>query len=295
MIVDVPVRVEAAVTVDGIHVAYQVFGDQPRAVLLLPPWSICHSAIWRHQVERLAEHYTVVTFDGRGNGASDRPLDPSNYTDDVSAADALAVLDALGIDEAAIACVSGAARVGLILAARHRDRVPAAIFIAPSLPITPPIPEFAHAVSVFDEPQEAYAGWQKFNRHYWQQDWPDFLAFFMGRCFTEPDSGVEITEYVEMGRYTTPDVITLTADAPGLGREEIVDLAAALSSPTLVIHGAADAVSPVERGQELARLSSGELFTLPASGHQPQYRNPELVNPAILEFLKRHHPGRPYR
>ncbi len=295
MIVDVPARVEGALTVDGVQVAYQVFGDKPQAILLLPPWSICHSAVWRHQVRRLAEHFTVVTFDGRGNGASDRPLDPSNYTDDVSAADALAVLDAVGIDEAAIGCVSGAARVGLILWGRHRDRVPAAIFVAPSLPIAPPIPEFAHAVRVFDEPQEAYAGWLKFNRRYWQQEWPDFLAFFMGRCFTEADSEVQISEYVEMGRQTTADVITSTADAPGLGLEEIVDLAVTVPSPTLVIHGAADAVSPVERGQELARLSSGELIILPASGHQPQYRDPGLVNPAVLEFLDRHHPGHPHR
>lgn len=148
-------------------------------------------------------------------------------------------------------------------------------------------------MSVFDEPQEAYEGWLTFNRHYWQRDWPDFVAFFMGRCFTEPDSAVEIGEYVEMGRYTTADVITATADAPGLGRDETADLAAAVPSPTLVIHGAADAVSPVERGQELARLSNGELLVLPASGHQPQYRNPELVTPAMLAFLKRHHPGRP--
>lgn len=290
MIVDVATRVEGTVTVDGVHVAFQVFGDQPRAMLLLPPWSICHSAVWRHQVQRLAEHYTVVTFDGRGNGESQRPLDSANYADDVSAADALAVLDAIGIDEAAIACVSGAARVGLILQGRHRDRVPAAIFVAPSLPIAPPIQEFAHAVSVFDKPQAAYEGWLKFNRHYWRQDWPGFVAFFMGRCFTEPDSAVEISEYVEMGLCTTGAVITATADAPGLGREEILDLAA-VSSPTLVIHGAADAVSPVERGQELARLSRGQLIILAASGHQPQYRNPELVNPAILEFLKRHYPA----
>jgi pimeloyl-ACP methyl ester carboxylesterase len=290
VIVDVPARVAGAVTIGGIHVTYQVFGDQLRAVLLLPPWSICHSAVWRHQVQRLAERYTVVTFDGRGNGASDRPLDPSNYTDDVSAADALAVLDAAGIDEAAMVSVSGATRVGLALAARHPDRVPAAIFIAPSLPITPPIPEFGHAVSVFDEPQAAYEGWLKFNRHYWQQDWPGFLGFFMGRCLTEPDSAVQVSEYAEMGLQTTAAVITATADAPGFGHDEILDFATSVSRPWLVIHGAADAVSPVERGHELARLSQAELITLPGSGHQPQYRDPELVNRPMLQFLDRHYP-----
>lgn len=246
MTIDVSARVAGAVTIGGVHVAYQVFGNGPRAVLLLPPWSICHPAIWRYQVPRLTTRYTVVAFDGRGNGSSDRPLDPANYTDDVSATDALAVLDAVGIDEAAVVSASGATRVGLALAARHPGRVPAAIFIDPSLPIAPPIPEFAEAVGVFDEPRVTYEGWFKFNRHYWQQDWPGFLEFFMGRCFTEPDSSV---------------------------------------------HGAADAVAPVGRGQELARLSQAELIVLPVSGHQPQYRDPELVNRPVLEFLDRHYPA----
>jgi pimeloyl-ACP methyl ester carboxylesterase len=291
VIVDVSARVAGAVTIGGVEVAYQVFGDHARAVLLLPPWSICHSAIWRYQVPRLTTRYTVVTFDGWGNGSSDRPLDPANYTDDVCAADALAVLDAVGIDEAAVVSASGATRVGLALAARHPDRVPAAIFIDPSLPIAPPIPEFAEAVGVFDEPRVTYEGWFKFNRHYWQQDWPGFLEFFMGRCFTEPDSSVQIREFVEMGLQTTAAVITATADAPGFGRDEILAFATSGTRPWLVIHGTADAVSPVERGQELARLSQAELVVLPGSGHQPQYRDPELVNRPMLEFLDRHYPA----
>lgn len=118
-----------------------------------------------------------------------------------------------------------------MLRGRHGGRVAAAIFVAPSLPIASPIPEFAHAVRVFDDPQAAYQGWLKFNRQYWRQDWPDFVGFFMGRCLTEPDSAVEINENVEMGRCTTAEVITAAAEAPGLGCEEILALAAVPSPP----------------------------------------------------------------
>ena len=42
-------------------------------MLLLPTWSIIHSRHWKMQIPYLARHCRVVTFDGRGNGRSDRP------------------------------------------------------------------------------------------------------------------------------------------------------------------------------------------------------------------------------
>ena len=67
---------------DGVKVAYEVFGDGNRpTVLLMPTWSIVHSRVWKAQVAYLARHYRVVTFDGRGNGRSDRPPKPTAYTD----------------------------------------------------------------------------------------------------------------------------------------------------------------------------------------------------------------------
>ncbi len=46
-------------------------GEQ--TLLLLPPWAIVHSRFWKLQVPYLARHFRVITFDPRGNGASDRP------------------------------------------------------------------------------------------------------------------------------------------------------------------------------------------------------------------------------
>jgi pimeloyl-ACP methyl ester carboxylesterase len=62
---------------DGAAVRYQVFGSGERAILLLPIWSIVHTDHWRNQVPHLARRYTVLTLDGLGNGASDRPTDPA--------------------------------------------------------------------------------------------------------------------------------------------------------------------------------------------------------------------------
>ena len=155
-------------------------------------------------MSHFADRYTVITFDGRGNGASDRPTDPAAYSDWEFAADAVAVLDSVGVEEAAIASLSGGASSALILAAGSPERVAASVFIAPGLSLTPSYPERAAANAVFDEPQPRYDGWLKFNRHYWQNDWEGFLEFFSAKCFSEPDSEEQIRHWVEMGLETSP-------------------------------------------------------------------------------------------
>ena len=64
---------------DGVRVFFEVYGTGPRTVLLLPTWSIIHSRQWKGQIPYLARHFRVVTFDGRGNGRSDRPSEPAAY------------------------------------------------------------------------------------------------------------------------------------------------------------------------------------------------------------------------
>ena len=58
---------------DGVRLYYEVYGSGEPTVFLLPTWSIIHSRHWKMQIPYLARHCRVITFDGRGNGRSDRP------------------------------------------------------------------------------------------------------------------------------------------------------------------------------------------------------------------------------
>src|SRR5213596_3227710 len=91
---------------DGVKVFYEVFGDGAPTILLMPTWSIVHSRHWKMQVPYLARHYRVVTFDGRGNGRSDRPVGPDAYAEREFVDDALAVMDATGTAEAVLVSFS---------------------------------------------------------------------------------------------------------------------------------------------------------------------------------------------
>ena len=92
-------------------------------ILLLPTWTIVHKRFWKAQVPYLSRHFRVVTYDGPGNGRSDRPLDPAAYEHDAQVAYALAVLDATGTDRAVVVGLSLGGCRALQLAAEHADRV----------------------------------------------------------------------------------------------------------------------------------------------------------------------------
>ena len=151
---------------DGVRIFYEVYGTGEPTVLLMPTWSIIHSRQWKMQIPYLARSARVVTFDGRGNGRSDRPIDPEAYREEEFAADALAVLDATATDRAVVVSLSRGAERSLLLAAAHPERVEKMAFIAPALPL-PPAVSRSTATREFREPHETYDGWEKFNRHYW--------------------------------------------------------------------------------------------------------------------------------
>jgi pimeloyl-ACP methyl ester carboxylesterase len=276
---------------DGAKVRYQVFGSGEQSILLLPTWSIVHSDHWRHQVPYLAQRYTVLTFDGLGNGASDRPTDPAYYTDDAFAADAASVMDAAGIERAVVMSASMGAAWQLLLAYRHPQRVAGSVYIAADLPIAPLPPGSAEAEPRFDEHLTEHAGWAMWNREFWHQDWPAFCRFFFSECFTEPDSEEQIEHYLSMGLETGPEEIAATIVATRVSEETTREAAATVRVPTLVIHGDEDAIASVEVGRELTRLSGAESVVLPGSGHEPHCRIPVQVNGLLDAFLAQHHPS----
>jgi len=276
----------------GVKIHYEVFGDGPRTLLLLPTWSIIHSRHWKGQVPYFARTNRVITFDGRGNGLSDRPQDPAAYADEEFAADAIAVMDATGTEKAIVAGLSAGARWALLLAAEQSERIEAAVFIGPTVPLAPGIPGRSLAVGRFDEPQATYQGWGKYNLHHWLADHRDFLEFFFGEVYCEPHSTKQIEDTVGWGLDTTPATLVATALAPTLDRERCAALAARVRCPVLVVHGDTDRISSHARGAALAEATGGRLLTFAGSGHCPHTRDPVRYNIAVREFLDPQAPRR---
>ena len=268
----------------GVRLHWELYGEGERTLFFLPPWSIIHSRHWKFQVAALARHCRVLVMDGRGNGLSDHPLDPDAYTDEGFAADALAVMDDTNTATAALVSLSAGARWALLLAAEHPERVTAAVFIAPAVPLAPWNPFRLAATALFDQEQEEYVDWMKYNANYWLRDHRGFLEFFFGRAFPEPHSSKPIEDTVSWGLDTTPEVLIATARHV-LSQQATTELSRRISCPVLVIHGDGDEIVLHENGAALAGLTGGRLLTMEESGHCPHVRDPVAVNLALREFL----------
>jgi pimeloyl-ACP methyl ester carboxylesterase len=278
---------------DGVKVHYEVYGAGEPTVLLLPTWSIIHSRHWKMQIPYLARHSRVLTFDGRGNGRSDRPAEPEAYRSAEFTADALAVLDATGTQRAVLVAMSLGATWALELGALHPERVAGIVFIAPALPLGLSDPKVALS---FAERLGTTEGWAKFNQHYWREHYREFLEFFFSQMFTEPHSTKPIEDTVGWGLETDPETLIATRlgssaqGEPFSDPERAAELATRLRCPILVVHGDEDAIRPLANGAKLAELAGGRLVTLGGSSHAPHVRDPVRVNLLLRDFIRRSRP-----
>ena len=277
---------EGFVERDGVRVFYEVYGDGEPTILLLPTWSIIHSRFWKAQIPYLARRFRVITFDGRGNGKSDRPPEPEAYVEQEFADDALAVMDATSTEQAVLVSLSrGAERSHAAQRKPPRARRRHGVHRAGSAAAAGSATRAA-ATEVFNERRDAHSGWDKWNRHYWLEHYEDFLEFFFGQVFTEPHSTKQREDAIGWALETDPETLVATQLAPRLPDEESVRaLADRISCPVLVIHGSDDAVRPHDSGAALAELTGGALVTLEGSGHSPQARDPVKVNLLLRDFV----------
>jgi pimeloyl-ACP methyl ester carboxylesterase len=114
----------------GLSLAYEVAGNGP-PVLCIHGFASSGKVNWIDTgwVQTLVDAgYTAITLDNRGHGASEKPHDPEAYYPNMMADDALALLDHLGIERAALLGYSMGARIAAFLAYDHPERVVAAIF-----------------------------------------------------------------------------------------------------------------------------------------------------------------------
>jgi pimeloyl-ACP methyl ester carboxylesterase/predicted glycosyltransferase len=275
---------EGYVERDGVRTFYEVYGEGDTTILLLPTWSLFHSRFWKAQIPYLARHFRVVTFDGRGNGKSDRPAEPDAYREEEFAADALAVMEATGTERAVLVSLSRGAERSLLIGAGHPERVAGMVFIAPALPL-PPVPARHDAEQAFVTPRDSYEGWGKWNKHYWLEHYEDFLDFFMSEMFSEPHSTKQHEDAVGWALETDAETLVATQLAPRLQDEDSVrELTDRIRWPVLVIHGSNDGIRPHDSGATLAEMTRGALVTLQGSGHNPPARDPVKVNLLLRDF-----------
>lgn len=271
---------------NGVRVAYERYGVTGPLLVLLPCWIIVHSRSWKAQIADLAQCCRLLVIDGRGNGASDRPIGFEAYTYAEYVADALAVMDHLGVGQCTLVGFSKGGPQAALIAQARPEQIDAVIFIAPVGPISTEV-RLARA-KAFITALPAYDGWSQYNAHFIQNHKLDFLQFFFSRMFCEPHSTKQIEDGLEWGSSTSAQTLIDTTLGSLSFTSNVHEAYEALNCPVLLIHGDADEIVPVKTGREVAQACNAEMIEMPGSGHGPHLRHPAAVNDYIRTFLAKH-------
>jgi pimeloyl-ACP methyl ester carboxylesterase len=119
-------RVRFATASDGVSIAFTTLGEGPPLVLM-PAILFSHlEKMWqvpelRAGIEQLAKRWTIIRYDNRGCGLSERS--PGDFSIEAHVRDLRAVVDAVGVDRFAINAPMIAGPVAIAFAAKHPERV----------------------------------------------------------------------------------------------------------------------------------------------------------------------------
>ena len=283
-----PDRSASAIAADGVRLAYAVYGSGEPTIVLMPSAPIIHSRQWKAQVHYLSRRYRVVTYDGRGNGRSDRPTDPAAYHDDRFVADLATIVDATETERAVLVglCVDGVWRA-IRFAAAQPQRVLGIVAFGVGVPrIAPPQPHYVSASAVFDDELLTTDGWAKMNRHHWQRDYADFAEFFFSEVTSEPHSTKAIEDAVGWALDGSVEAMLAesAADFP-FSLQEVEAICRSIRCPMLLVHGSDDTCQSPQRAERLAELTGAPLVIIEGADHMIPGRHPVKANLLIHDFV----------
>jgi pimeloyl-ACP methyl ester carboxylesterase/DNA-binding CsgD family transcriptional regulator len=253
---------------DGTRIAYAIHGSGPPLVRTAT-W-LTHlefdweSPVWRHWLEGLAEGHTVIRYDERGCGLSDR--DVEDFSLDARVADLETVVDAAECGQVDLLGMSQGGPVAVAYSARHPERVAHLVLFATyargRLMRDPSAPARAQAELMIS-----------LIRMGWGQ-----RQFAFRRLFTTlfiPDATPEQMEWFDDLQRATTEPETAVRIRHARNHDQVVEEAMRVTAPTLVLHPRDDALVPFSEGRLLATWIPGARFVgLDGRNHIPLADDP---------------------
>jgi pimeloyl-ACP methyl ester carboxylesterase/DNA-binding CsgD family transcriptional regulator len=253
---------------DGTRIAYAIHGRGPPLVRsatwlthLEHDWE---SPVWKHWLTALGEKHTVLRYDERGCGLSDR--DAKDFSLETRVADLEAVIDAAGFERFALLGMSQGGPAAIGYAARHPARVTQLVLFA----------TYARGRLKRDPSPSAREQAElliSLIRMGWGRDEPVFRRLYT-TLFMPDATADEMAWFDELQRVTTdPETAVLIRHARN--DDEVTETAKLVTTPTLVLHARGDALAPFSEGRLLATLIPGARFVpLDSRNHVLLARDP---------------------
>ncbi|MEA2596641.1 MAG: 3-oxoadipate enol-lactonase [Thermomicrobiales bacterium] len=268
--------------VNGVKIYYEISGTGPPVIQI-------GGAVNGHEgygliTPHMKDHFTVIDFDHRGYGYSDRPA--QKYTMETWVDDMAALLDALGVEKCHVHGGSMGGFIACLFGAKYPDRVDRLVFNG--------------AVAKCD--------WMaRTNFYLWKQTANQFglgseeLALML---LTHAFSRKYLDEMVASGNLHSlswmQDSITRNASlevfsdaCDAMAETEVTGLLGGITAPTLVLHGDEDILTPLDCGPDGAGarviaegIPGAELYVLRGCGHGVLFERADEAVRKVIEFLK---------
>ncbi len=267
----------AIVTGDGVSLHAEEAGEG-EALLFIHEFAGDHRS-WEPQVRYFSGAYHCVTYAARGYPPSDVPTDPAAYSQARAVADAIAVLDGLGIDRANVVGLSMGGFTALHLVLAHPDRIISAVAAGAGYGAQPERADAFRSESMITAAAFAAEGAAKVAERY---------AVGPARVQLQNKNPRGWAEFAQAlaGHHSLGSALTMRgvqATRPSL--YGLTDELATVKVPVLVLVGDEDE-GCLEPALMLKRtIPTAGLAVLPRTGHTANLEEPDVFNRAVDRFL----------
>lgn len=243
---------------DGVRIAYAVHGSGPPMVVdscwlshLQYDWQ---SPVWRHYLQEWGRDHTVIRFDERGHGLSDRGV--TDHSLEARLGDLEAVVEDSGVDRFALQAMAQGGPVAIAYTVRHPERVSRLVFYGSYCGQQSKDPTEAEMNDTLDSLIKV--GWARPDSAFRRV----FTSLMIPRATEEQHTWLDELQRVATDAETarTSRRQRLAADSSALmGRLEL---------PTLVIHSRGDRMNDFEEARHLAAgIEGARLVALESDNH----------------------------
>jgi pimeloyl-ACP methyl ester carboxylesterase len=246
-------QIRFCTSADGVRIAYATSGSGPPLVKV-GTWMThveldWESSVWRPWLRELSRDHTVLRYDARGCGLSDREV--AELSLEAWVRDLESVVDAAGMARFPLLGLSQGSAIAIAYAARHPERVSHLIlhggFARGRLRRNPS-----------QQQREDTETMVKLAEIGWGKDDPAYRQFFTTQFI--PDSTLEQQRWWNELQRATISPANAARFMRATSEMDVTELARRVSCPTLVTHSKSELRGPFEEGRRLAGLIPGARF-----------------------------------
>lgn len=266
------------IDVNGADIYYESIGSGPAILLVHGGLGLSHD-YFRPYFDVLSQTHTVVFYDHFGNGRSAKPANYDEMNFDRLTSDAAELMKKLNHDSFTLVGHSYGGFIGQKFVEKYPDRLDGLVLIS-----TVPAFDYAPVVSGTDEQMNAFGkifSEPLTSNAEWQENWTKVIQMYFHNYDEKIGEALDASTYYEYRAWN--------AGSPLLAEFNMLEVLPNVTTPTLVIGGRHDPITPLEHGAEriVNLMPNADLKIFENSAHYPFITEKDAFFESLHAWLTR--------